>query len=577
MARFNSWNYYVGTKGILVTPLVSLPSDQFEVRFWMYRDAGLWDGTPDLVNVYMNTSPNTAGGVLLGTVHRSYTLPPVAPAADQWYEYVFKVPAGSSGNSYFVIEGVSQYGTSIFLDDVKVKPSCMADTFPFTESFDGAAFSPACWTNIKTAGESNPGTWDRQTAGFIPDCLPHSGVGMARYNNWYYFAGTKGILVTPQVYFPSDQYSVRFWMYRDDGYYDYPDQVNVYYNTSQGTAGAKLLGTVYRSYILPPAETTANQWYQYEFKIPSGSTGNAYIVFEGVSQYGTNIFMDDIKIGPSCATPANVSLLMLTATVVTISWPAPSPAPAGGYSYEIRTSGFPGSGVAGLAASGTTAAGVLSATIYGLNPGTSYSAYVRSSCDADNFSFWSAPKPFTTPYIGVYTNVLGTVSTEQSLCYDALQTITVAGPGAPFIINTGGSVEMIAGYKILYLPGTQVHAGAYMHGHIAFIGPFCTQVPSKMVSGEEEGETLSAMIEKSFFRIYPNPTTGIFTLEQKGERDFSNLRIEIYGLRGDKILTAEMAGEKKHEFSINSMPVGLYFVKVIAGDHVETIKLIKVN
>ena len=51
--------------------------------------------------------------------------------------------------------------------------------------------------------------------------------------------------------------------------------------------------------------------------------------------------------------------------------------------------------------------------------------------------------------------------------------------------------------------------------------------------------------------------------------------MEIYGLRGDRVLTTELQGERKHEFSLSQMPVGLYFIKVIAEDDVETLKLVK--
>jgi hypothetical protein len=40
-------------------------------------------------------------------------------------------------------------------------------------------------------------------------------------------------------------------------------------------------------------------------------------------------------------------------------------------------------------------------------------------------------------------------------------------------------------------------------------------------------------------------------------------------------MTEVMIGEKKHEFSFSQITPGLYFVKVVAENYVETIKLIK--
>jgi hypothetical protein len=399
---------------------------------------------------------------------------------------------------------------------------------------------------------------------------------MARYNSWDYYSGTMGILVTPQIAMPSEQFAVRFWMYRDAGSYNStPDLVNVYYSTGGTTVGAILLGIVNRSYTLPPAVSIPNQWYQYEFSLPAGSSGNAHIVFEGISQYGTSIFVDEISVAPTCIKPAGISMAMLSPTTATISWPAPVPAPAGGYAYEIRTGGAPGSGATGLAASGTVSAGLLSATINGLIPVTNYFAYVRSNCNGGNFSLWSSPLQFTTPFIDVNAVVSGTLTSGQSSCYDALQTITVGGTGTPFLVSSGSSVEMIAGQRINYLPGTRVLSGGYMHGYIAPGGPFCPIAPAKVVTGYEN--EISSVIEQQFFRVYPNPTTGTFTLEQKDDHRYTKITVEVYDLRGNRVLAAEMVGAKKREFSLSTLPVGLYFVKLIAEDYVETIKLIKIN
>ena len=77
------------------------------------------------------------------------------------------------------------------------------------------------------------------------------------------------------------------------------------------------------------------------------------------------------------------------------------------------------------------------------------------------------------------------------------------------------------------------------------------------------------------FTIYPNPTTGNFTLEQKSGKLYGNVEVEIYGVRGERLMTGELIGEKKHEFFISYLPQGLYFVKIIAEGHVESFKLVK--
>lgn len=132
---------------------------------------------------------------------------------------------------------------------------------------------------------------------------------------------------------------------------------------------------------------------------------------------------------------------------------------------------------------------------------------------------------------------------------------------------------MIAGLKILYQPGTNVNLGGYMLGYIAAGGPYCyTPSLPAVIASEEEIPFTSA---QSLFKIYPNPTSGNFILEQKGDREFRSGKIEVYGMRGEKVMKTIMNGERRHEFMFADMPTGLYFIKVIADDEVETFKLIK--
>ncbi|HML85902.1 MAG TPA: choice-of-anchor J domain-containing protein [Bacteroidales bacterium] len=169
-------------------------------------------------------------------------------------------------------------------------------SFPLIESFDGVTFPPTGWTTQKTAGTGTPGTWDRQTAGTNPTCSPHSGAAMTRYNCYNLSSGTKGTLITPSLQFDNDNFRVKFWMYRDNGYTSNNDLVNVYYNTSNSLTGATLLGTINRCRTKTPIVAT-DGWYEYSYNMPVGSTGSGrYIIFEGVSAYGNNMFLDDVTI-----------------------------------------------------------------------------------------------------------------------------------------------------------------------------------------------------------------------------------------------------------------------------------------
>jgi hypothetical protein len=113
-----------------------------------------------------------------------------------------------------------------------------------------------------------------------------------------------------------------------------------------------------------------------------------------------------------------------------------------------------------------------------------------------------------------------------------------------------------------------------MHGYISTT--YCSG--SKSLEGpvaEIKPEETQMNLSHTYFTLYPNPTSGNFTLEQKGEKTYGTVKVEIYSMNGKKVMTENIVGEKKHEFNFSDLPVGLYFVKIVADEYVETIKLIK--
>ncbi|MBZ0205841.1 MAG: fibronectin type III domain-containing protein, partial [Flavobacteriales bacterium] len=95
---------------------------------------------------------------------------------------------------------------------------------------------------------------------------------------------------------------------------------------------------------------------------------------------------------PTCDSPTGLGVTGITANGATISWNANASTPSGGYQWEIRDSGSPGSG--SPTASNTTPG--LSEIVNGLSANTAYSLYVRADCGGGDLSFWSGPYSFTT-------------------------------------------------------------------------------------------------------------------------------------------------------------------------------------
>ncbi len=182
-----------------------------------------------------------------------------------------------------------------------------------------------------------------------------------------------------------------------------------------------------------------------------------------------------------------------------------------------------------------------------------------------------------------------TVPSGQTNCFNATQTISVAGNGTAFVVENGASATMIAGQNIQYNPGTAVQEGGYLWGYIAPAGPYCatplmpfavlsempSAAPGELPSIVRNETELSVVSDQSSFNIYPNPTTGNFLVELKGDIPPDELRIDVYGIRGEKVFSSVLKGVHKHMFSLSDMPAGVYFIRLTTGDKAETGKIIK--
>jgi hypothetical protein len=175
-----------------------------------------------------------------------------------------------------------------------------------TEGFEGGV-PPAGWVNVHDATGVEPtAVWESagpNTEGSDAGTLivsPHSGVGMASFRSWDFgpTPGDAAYLGTPSINLQgAGPQKVTFWMYRDfANSYTALDSVSIYVNTAQNLTGAAFIGKIERPIIGDPLEA-ADGWYQYSFAIPARFNGTTnHILFRAVSDWGNDIFIDDITV-----------------------------------------------------------------------------------------------------------------------------------------------------------------------------------------------------------------------------------------------------------------------------------------
>ncbi len=223
---------------------------------------------------------------------------------------------------------------------------------------------------------------------------------------------------------------------------------------------------------------------------------------------------------------------------------------------------------------------------YGSLPWTAGTTYYILLDDEDNAAgshtfYINYPVPFSQLNLN---NI--TIENGQTQCYDALQTITVAGDGTNFIVEEGGTLTLISGNKIEFLTGTQIDTGSHLESYITTTGQYCGSLTSSMMLAtemdlihiEKEGVlSIYPDLNSTDLNIihYPNPTTGKFYLEFQGCANNQEIIIEIYAMFGSRVSQEALIGRNMYEYSLEGEPDGVYLIRVITGNDIQTFRLIK--
>ncbi|WP_294735631.1 GEVED domain-containing protein [uncultured Flavobacterium sp.] len=182
------------------------------------------------------------------------------------------------------------------------------------------------------------------------------------------------------------------------------------------------------------------------------TTGVHYIGFNAYSDTNQNrLYVDDISVvlSPTCEPVTGVVATTASFTSGNLVWDESTDLPADGYEYYVSTDATEPTGA--TTATGSVAAGVLTADLLGLTQDTTYYVWVRSVCSATDASPWAGPGEFTTSYCdpapssvdndGIVNVDMGTISNATDgeagnyANYSAQSTDAFAGATVDFAIT----------------------------------------------------------------------------------------------------------------------------------------------
>ncbi len=199
----------------------------------------------------------------------------------------------------------------------------------------------------------------------------------------------------------------------------------------------------------------------------------------------------------------------------------------------------------------------------GVGNGTDGYVYVRDvySCLKSKYIYIKnvGPKVGTNKTEDVSGSIAGTYQKEAT---SEIHTgIACTTPGITTIESTS-STNLKAGYKITLSDGFTAKNGSFFHAQIE------GQCNYAKVGTEE-------IAVKNSISVFPNPSEGIFFLNVAAERA-TDIQVEVYSANGALVYNNVFYNhdQVQESFDLNNYASGMYFVKVVFGNEVQTRKII---
>jgi hypothetical protein len=193
--------------------------------------------------------------------------------------------------------------------------------------------------------------------------------------------------------------------------------------------------------------------------------------------------------------------------------------------------------------------------------------------------------PFDMNIVPPLLSVIDTIiKNGEASCFNALQTITIAGDDNDVVVSNGASADFIAGESIRFLPGFHAQSGSNVHATITTSGDYCdgwitpsiVQVPPETKSGEIEAliSTNDDLLAKMQVKVYPNPNNGRFTINLINFKNRTS--VSVYNMTGSVFYQSELEYTTPNEINLPFIRLGIYFIRVISGND-QFVKKIIIN
>ncbi|MBE0661382.1 MAG: T9SS type A sorting domain-containing protein [Bacteroidales bacterium] len=186
------------------------------------------------------------------------------------------------------------------------------------------------------------------------------------------------------------------------------------------------------------------------------------------------------------------------------------------------------------------------------------------------YLFWQSPSiPATLSLNDI------TMAFSDTECFAATESIIASN----FVVQNGGSAYLVSQGNVILGEGTSVEAGGYLHAWIDDNATYCDFTIVVLASQVEDfvnSEKMAFINKDDFtFKVYPNPSSGCFTIEFINADEDEIIYVEVFDMTGECVLHRELSGASSSDFDLSSMPGGIYLLRILQGSTITNGKIIR--
>lgn len=312
---------------------ISIPTTSPVLTFWVFHDTG-FNGSPDQVQAQLSTDGGTTWNNVGPSVLR-------ADGTTGWSQVTVALTSYAGQTVRIGFLGTSGYGNDLYIDDIAITgtstgingKSILTGSIGSTVALAGSATGQAVnagallaavqlsgslsagggtvfsdgfegaglgWNTSQVSGTA--GAWTFVTSGSHQIASPHSGSWMADFNSFTSTAGSQTRLyaASPFTIPATGTSTLSFWVYHGLAAPASADQVQVQFSFNNGITWNNVGSPVNRY------DGTSNAWGQSSINLSGYSGQTVLLGFLGTSQFGSDLYLDDVLVLQLVTGPGSV-------------------------------------------------------------------------------------------------------------------------------------------------------------------------------------------------------------------------------------------------------------------------------